>query len=107
VKACKRYKVTATGITNNGVMLTTTNGNFGDGCTGVTGKCGCIHAEDVLLRRLPQTKMIILSHSPCFDCAYKLWEAGVHTVVYEIDYRKTEGKDFLVEKGINLINIGS
>lgn len=105
---CKRLHVTAIGTNEEGVSYITTNGNYNpEGCTGEPGNCGCVHAEEELLKVMRKPKVVILSHSPCIDCAKKLWEAGVVTVIYNQLYRSTEGRDFLRDKGVELIYIGS
>lgn len=40
------------------------------------------------------------THSPCEDCAFRIWAAGIVRVVYEIEYRKPEPLDFLRDHGI-------
>jgi len=104
---CKRLFVTAIGINNEGITVTATNGNYNDGCTGEPGNCGCIHAEEELMKIMPEPNTVILSHSPCLDCAKLLYGAGVDTVVYNKEYRIPDGVNFLRNNGINLIYIGS
>lgn len=105
---CKRLHVTAIGVNDNGDSYLTSNGNYHPGgCTGEPGNCGCVHAEEELLKVMPNPKVVILSHSPCIKCAEKLWKAGVQTVMYNQMYRKSEGRDFLRDKGVELIYLGN
>jgi len=105
---CTRLHVTAIGIDRNGYSYLATNGNYHTGgCTGEPGNCGCIHAEEELLKLVPDPKVVVISHSPCINCAKLLWEAGVEVVIYSKAYRKTDGIDFLQDKGIQVINLFS
>jgi deoxycytidylate deaminase len=106
MKPCKRMKVTAIGYSSSLESFhIATNGNRKE-CTEEPGNCGCTHAEDRLLQHMPNPSYVILSHSPCFKCATLLHEAGVKTVIYEKQYRKTEGISYLVSKGIQVIQLG-
>lgn len=105
---CKRLHVTAIGTNEHGVSYIANNGNYtAEGCTGEEGNCGCVHAEEELLKVMRNPKVVILSHSPCLDCAKKLYNAGVQTVVYNEVYRRPEGRQFLRDKHVQLINLGS
>lgn len=100
---CKRYTVTAEGF--NGILaIKATNGNEGE-CTGEIGNCGCTHAEINLLRKMPDPIVVIVSHSPCLDCARALVAAGVMEVQYGEEYRKTEGIDYLIAHGVKITKI--
>lgn len=104
---CKRLTVTSVGIDVVGAIYLSSNGNYSGGCTGEPGNCGCIHAEEELLKGMPEPSTVILSHSPCLDCAKLLYGAGVKTVVYNKEYRIPDGANFLGKNGVNLICIGS
>ena len=55
--------------------------NLGE-CTGEVGNCGCIHAEDNLLSNNKGIKIIYVNYSPCINCAKKIVEYGIKTVIY-------------------------
>jgi len=43
--------------------------------------------------------------SPCIECAKGIVQAGISRVVYNSDYRKSEGIDFLIKNNIEVENI--
>ena len=43
--------------------------------------------------------------SPCIECAKGIVQAGISRVVYNSDYRKSEGINFLIKNGIEVQNI--
>jgi dCMP deaminase len=49
---------------------------------------------------------IYLTHSPCKDCAKLIFQSGISRIVYNTQYRDTDGVDFLSNRGldINLLN---
>jgi dCMP deaminase len=46
-------------------------------------------------------------YSPCLDCATSIYSAGIKRVVYEIKYDRSpsEGLDFLIDRGVEVVNI--
>lgn len=48
---------------------------------------------------------IVLTHSPCYDCARLILSAGIKRVFYEKEYRITESIEFL-KQHIQVIKIG-
>lgn len=100
---CKRMKVVAIGITVDGTIGKARNYNHKE-CSNVPGACGCTHAEINLLEQMSydNPKMVIVSHSPCLDCAKRLVEEGVLTVMYHEEYRVTDGIDYLRENGVHV-----
>ena len=111
---CKRTTVWAFAATENHrgewyALHTARNGNEGE-CANIVGNCGCIHAERNLLEgmteeQMDKTTMVIVTYSPCFNCAWSLWSwlENLEKVYYMNEYRKTNGKDFLRSKGIEVI----
>lgn len=95
---CKRYKVFAIGLSETG-CITTTNGNQAE-CTGEIGNCGCTHAEIRLLEQMPKPDVVIVSVSPCFECAKALVLAGVKNVFYYKPYRLPDGIAYLVNNDV-------
>lgn len=46
---------------------------------------------------------VYVTLSPCLPCALQMYQAGVVRVVYDEDYRLTDGIDFLRRKNIEVI----
>ena len=97
---CKRMTVHAVGIQGNTIEYAT-NYNITE-CTGEAGNCGCIHAEEALIQKMPHPDMVIISHSPCINCAQMLVSAGVKKVYYIHEYRIRDGIEYLQEKRIEV-----
>lgn len=94
---CKRMEVVAYGF-DNGKIKRATNYNQSE-CSGVQGGCGCIHAEIAILDKMVPQVMVI-SHSPCINCARAIVLAGVWAVFYKMEYRSREGIEYLHEKKV-------
>ena len=64
------------------------------------------HAEDAALQKLWKSTEtsegadMIITHSPCLQCAIKIKEAGISKVYYRNKYRSSEGIDYLERSGI-------
>lgn len=94
---CKRMEVWAIGKDKEGNIECCRNYNKDNNCTKEIGNCGCTHAEIALLNKMKHPVLVVLSHSPCLDCAKALIEAGVQTVLYLKSYRNRDGiKELLV-----------
>ena len=102
MEPCKRGLVSSIGIKDNQDVQYGINHNETH-CTGEVGNCGCIHAEADLISKMTNPDIVIVSHSPCIECAKKLVRAGVKIVYFAILYRKTEGIDFLLENDVKVI----
>lgn len=96
---CKRMTVTALGLDEFHKVVIAQNGNEGE-CTGEKGKCGCVHAEQVLLQQMTNPMTVIISHSPCLSCAKSLVKAKVQNVFYHTPYRDPSGVFYLEEHGV-------
>jgi len=96
--------VMAVGMDHQGFIATASNYNETE-CTGERGKCGCIHAEIALLRKMSNPRYVVLSLSPCINCAKALVEAEVETVEYYQEYRLTEGIEYLKEHHVHVWHI--
>lgn len=46
--------------------------------------------------------IMIITHSPCFECSKLIVQSGIKKVYYETEYRLTEGLDFLRECGVEV-----
>lgn len=49
--------------------------------------------------------IIVCTHSPCFECAKLILNAGIKEVYYEEEYRLTDSLDFLEQSGIKVSKI--
>ena len=64
------------------------------------------HAEDAALQKLWKSTEtsegadMIITYSPCLQCAIKIKEAGISKVYYRNKYRSSEGIDYLERSGI-------
>ncbi len=95
--------VHAMGIDAEGNIAHASNGNPGK-CRDIVGKCGCVHAEIRLLKKMPNPVAVSVSHAPCLNCAIALVEAGVQTVTYLKPYRLTAGINYLDHMGVLLFS---
>ncbi len=97
--------VHAMGIDAEGNTEHARNGNPGK-CKGAdaVGICGCTHAEAKLLKVMPNPVVVFVSHAPCLECAKLLVKAGVKSVFYLKEYRKTEGVDYLLSNHLAVTN---
>lgn len=43
---------------------------------------------------------MVVTHSPCYECSKLIIQSGIKAVYYEVEYRITEGIDFLRECNI-------
>jgi deoxycytidylate deaminase len=92
--------VTAMGIKGN-KLHTATNYNTSE-CSNIPGKCGCIHAEIALFEKvIPE--ILIVSHSPCEDCARAIIKHGIKVVLYKEEYRIKDGLMLLVVNGVSVV----
>jgi len=71
------------------------------------GQSGFIHAEvNSLIKcdyNFNQEKTMYLTHSPCPQCSKLIINANIHRVVYENEYRNTEGIELIKSCGIEVI----
>lgn len=97
---CKRMTVNVYGIDAEGALVVERNRPEHGECLNIPGKCGCTHAEIMLLRIMPNPVMVLISHSPCKACAEALVSAGVKAVYWMQQYRLTEGIEVLRNAGV-------
>lgn len=103
-KRCKRQTVWAMGIDETGRVAAARNYSP-DECSGQVGNCGCVHAEMALLQEMPNPYKVVVSHSPCLQCAKALVDAGVEVVAFMQPYRLPDGERYLLDHGVTLIPI--
>lgn len=74
-------------------------------------KPGLVHAEMNVIAFAARKGMstnqciMIITHSPCFECSKLIIQSGIKKVYYETEYRLTEGLDFLRECGVEVERI--
>lgn len=67
----------------------------------------CLHAERNIIAKAAREGIslkganLVGTLSPCLECALQLHQAGVESVIYEEEYRLTDGIDYLRRKGIH------
>lgn len=103
--SCRRLNVACVVVSsdNQRVLALGYNGNArglpNDCDSEEPGNCGCLHAEQNCVAKLdyndPAEKVAYLTDSPCKMCAKLLVNAGIRKVVYDREYRKTEGLEVL------------
>jgi deoxycytidylate deaminase len=92
--------VTAIGV-KNGKVYKATNYNETE-CTNIPGNCRCKHAEIALFEKVIPD-VLILSHSPCLNCAKAIIHHGIKTVLYKEEYRLIDGLVLLEGHGVNIL----
>ena len=99
---------------NTQVLAIGYNGNFAGGphtpdCTD-PGKSGFIHAEINALLKMdfhsPVRKKMYITLSACLMCAKAIINAGIKEVVYNEEYRISDGIDLLIANGITIRRFG-
>ena len=93
---------------NTQVLAVGYNGNYAGGPNEVEstipGESGMIHAEINACIKMdynnPQKKKIYVTMSPCVACAKVIINAGIAEVVYDEEYRITDGLDILRKSGL-------
>jgi len=100
-----------------GAVLVQARHVIGTGYNGApSGLAHCVHTEDVPCRRTVHAEanallharganthdisVMYVTHSPCFECAKLIINAGVQGVIYSTLYRSDEGLRLLSHAGI-------
>ena len=73
-----------------------------------------LHAEANAITKLAKSTesgegaTLFTTHLPCIECAKLLYQSGIETVYYDIEYNagKGKGKDFLLKSGVQLKKLG-
>lgn len=67
-----------------------------------------LHAEMNALMKLAKStesgdgSSIFITHSPCLECAKGIYQTGIKEVYYSVNYRNTDGIDFLEKCNIKI-----
>lgn len=70
-----------------------------------------IHAEMNAISKLARDgesghgAYMFITHAPCLQCAKSIYGAGISEVFYDVEYRTTEGLDFLQKAGIKTTKV--
>jgi deoxycytidylate deaminase len=95
-------KVTAIGIRGNYIQKAT---NYNENeCKNIPGQCGCIHAEIALLQKI-NPKILVVTHSPCLQCAKAIIKSDVEVLIYDKEYRIKDGLQLLKKHNIHVIQL--
>lgn len=109
----ERKKVGAIAVTPQDLIIYSWNGRPGgeDNCCetedGVTHP-DVLHAESNLVAKAAREGIslkdstVVVTLSPCLMCAKQMYQAGVATVIYEEEYRLTDGIDFLRKRHVHV-----
>ncbi len=71
-------------------------------------KSEVLHAEENIITKMARSTEstegcdLYLTHNPCPSCAKLLYQAGIKNVVFDENYRKSEGIDTLRKLGVNV-----
>ena len=72
-------------------------------------KAEVLHAETNAIAKLAKSgesglgATMFVTHAPCIDCAKLVYQSGIATVYYKNDYRSTQGVEFLLRSGVEVI----
>ncbi len=110
---CKRRQVGALLVKDNTIISDGYNGTpsgFENQCedeSGVT-KPYVLHAEANAITKVAKSgsssigSTLYVTASPCIECAKLIIQAGIKRVVYQDEYRLTDGVDLLTKAGIEV-----
>jgi len=113
---CERRKVGALIVKNKMIISDGYNGTpsgFENICEDETGatKAYVLHAEANAITKVAKSHnssnnaTLYVTTSPCMECSKLIIQAGINRVVYDEEYRITDGLDLLKRAGIELIRI--
>jgi len=67
-----------------------------------------LHAETNAIAKLARSSDsglgadLFVTHSPCLDCAKLIYQSGIRRVWYGVEYRSSDGPDFLRRSGVEV-----
>ena len=113
---CERRKVGALIVKNKMIISDGYNGTpsgFENICEDEAGatKAYVLHAEANAITKVAKSHnssknaTLYVTTSPCMECSKLIIQAGIKRVVYDEEYRITDGLDLLKRAGIELIRI--
>ena len=69
-------------------------------------KCTSLHAEEIVLKYSQPGDDLLISHSPCLNCAKLIVKHGIRQVAFLQQYKHTEGLDWLLENNVPFTQVG-
>ena len=74
-----------------------------------------LHAETNAIAKVARSSescegaALFCTHLPCMGCAKLIYQSGITTVYYKVEYQSAvgTGKDFLIKSGVEVINVNS
>ena len=113
---CKRKKVGALIVKDRMIISDGYNGTpsgFDNSCEDKSGKTQwfVLHAEaNAILKIAGSTQScdgatLYITMSPCKECSKLILQSGIKRVVYVHDYSDDSGLNFLVDAGVEILNI--
>lgn len=113
---CSRKKVGALIVKNGMIISDGMNGSpsgMDNVCENVLGETNwyVLHAEENAILKCARHGQscdgatIYQTHSPCCQCSKQILQAGIERLVYVEEYKDRSGLDFLIERGIEVIQI--
>lgn len=112
---CALIKVGSVLLRNGNIITSSSNGTQRiDGsvkpcnkCTGdIKNKCKYYHAEELSLQSSKSNDDILVSYSPCINCAKLIVEKRIRRVIYKHNYVYNNGVEYLIDNGIQVRKIG-
>ena len=79
-----------------------------DGGTILKTKPEVLHAETNAIAKLARSSDsglgadLFVTHSPCLDCAKLIYQSGISRIWYGVEYRNSDGPDFLRKSGVEV-----
>ena len=79
-----------------------------DDTTSLKTKPEVLHAETNAIAKLARSSDsglgadLFVTHSPCLDCAKLIYQSGISRVWYGVEYRSSDGPDFLRKSGVEV-----
>jgi dCMP deaminase len=71
-------------------------------------KSEVLHAETNAIAKLAKSTEsgdgadLFVTHSPCIECAKLIYQSGIKSVYYNVEYRDDSGVKFLVQSGVTV-----
>ena len=81
---------------------------YSDDTTALKTKPEVLHAETNAIAKLARSSDsglgadLFVTHSPCLDCAKLIYQSGISRVWYGVEYRSSDGPDFLRKSGVEV-----
>lgn len=115
----RRLKVGAIIVRDDNIISFSWNGTppgWDNNCeheteSGLVTKDEVIHAEMNAILKLAKKgssaegAALFLTHAPCITCAKCIYTAGIKSVYYNMQYRSSEGINFLEKCGVNVYHV--